>query len=83
MKKDGPNKGREFYKCAKQQPCNFFAWADANGPNTSYRGGEGGGGGGGGGGGTSTYGGNYQNPSRNNGNDGGNTGQGEVTFIFL
>lgn len=67
MKKDGPNKGREFYKCAKQPPCNFFAWADANGQNTSY-------GGGGGGGGAS--GSNYQNPSRNNGNDAGNAGQG-------
>lgn len=32
MKKDGPNKGREFYKCPKQPPCQFFEWADATSP---------------------------------------------------
>lgn len=33
MKKDGPNKGRQFFKCPKQpQPCNFFQWADEASP---------------------------------------------------
>lgn len=34
-KKDGPNKGRYFYKCQKGPGCNFFQWADATAPNTS------------------------------------------------
>lgn len=29
VSKDGPNKGRQFYKCSKQPPCNFFEWADS------------------------------------------------------
>lgn len=30
VSKDGPNKGRQFYSCAKPmgQSCNFFKWAD-------------------------------------------------------
>eukprot|EP00438_Fugacium_kawagutii_P013048 Skav235115 [mRNA] locus=scaffold3581:46390:51715:- [translate_table: standard] len=31
VKKEGPNQGRPFFKCAKQhpdQPCSFFEWAD-------------------------------------------------------
>ncbi|XP_055836561.1 DNA topoisomerase 3-alpha isoform X2 [Episyrphus balteatus] len=28
VKKDGPNKGRSFYKCPKQPACNFFQWTD-------------------------------------------------------
>lgn len=32
VKKDGPNKGREFFKCPKQPPCSFFEWADATSP---------------------------------------------------
>lgn len=31
VKKEGPNQGRGFFKCAKQhpdQPCSFFEWAD-------------------------------------------------------
>ncbi|CAG0898215.1 unnamed protein product, partial [Darwinula stevensoni] len=30
VRKEGPNKGRQFYKCAKPQGsgCNFFLWAD-------------------------------------------------------
>ena len=29
MNKDGPNKGRLFYKCAKMpNECNFFKWVD-------------------------------------------------------
>lgn len=30
VSKDGPNKGRQFYSCAKPmgQNCNFFKWAD-------------------------------------------------------
>lgn len=27
-KKDGPNKGRHFFKCQKGPGCNFFQWAD-------------------------------------------------------
>lgn len=29
VRKEGPNKGRQFYKCPKEPPCNFFQWADA------------------------------------------------------
>lgn len=69
MRKDGVNKGREFYKCPKQPECKFFEWAD--GPsvqNTS-------------GGGASraprpsTSGSNYQNPPRNFGNNSNDQGQ--------
>lgn len=28
VKKDGPNKGRCFYKCSKQPPCIFFSWGN-------------------------------------------------------
>lgn len=30
VSKEGPNKGRQFYSCAKPmgQGCNFFKWAD-------------------------------------------------------
>ncbi|XP_055920463.1 DNA topoisomerase 3-alpha isoform X2 [Eupeodes corollae] len=28
VKKDGPNKGRPFYKCPKTPACNFFQWSD-------------------------------------------------------
>ena len=32
VRKEGPNKGREFYKCGKREnSCNFFLWADDNG----------------------------------------------------
>ncbi|KAK7791153.1 hypothetical protein R5R35_013322 [Gryllus longicercus] len=29
VRKDGPNKGRPFYKCGNQSQCNFFQWADS------------------------------------------------------
>lgn len=31
VKKDGPNKGRQFYACAepKEYQCDFFEWADS------------------------------------------------------
>lgn len=29
VKKDGPNKGRKFYKC-KTSACNFFSWVGYN-----------------------------------------------------
>lgn len=67
MKKDGPNKGREFYKCPKQPACNFFEWADGTVQNTSFGGGPRPGGGGGG---ATTSGSNFQN-ARNFGNNGG------------
>lgn len=28
VKKDGPNKGRAFYRCGNNDNCNFFAWKD-------------------------------------------------------
>ena len=28
VKRESPNKGRQFYKCAKSQQCEFFQWAD-------------------------------------------------------
>lgn len=28
VKKDGPNKGRSFYRCGNNDNCNFFAWKD-------------------------------------------------------
>ncbi|XP_060657886.1 DNA topoisomerase 3-alpha [Drosophila nasuta] len=31
----GPNQGRQFYKCPKQQQCKFFQWADEQPPATS------------------------------------------------
>ena len=38
VQKDGPNKGKQFYGCAKpfgQERCNFFQWSDdsGSGPN--------------------------------------------------
>lgn len=37
MKKDGANKGRQFFKCPKQpNPCNFFQWADETSPPNSF-----------------------------------------------
>ncbi|XP_053654967.1 DNA topoisomerase 3-alpha isoform X2 [Cherax quadricarinatus] len=38
VRKEGPNKGRQFYKCPKMQGqgCNFFLWADCGG-NTGSR----------------------------------------------
>lgn len=74
MKKDGPNKGREFYKCPKQPACNFFEWADASGLNTSYGGPRGGG--------ASTSGNNFQNPPRNYGNNAANQGQGRYYLVW-
>ncbi|CAM9932316.1 unnamed protein product, partial [Phaeothamnion confervicola] len=51
VQKEGPNKGREFFKCAKpadSDPCEFFQWADENdnggGPSSGFGGGGGGGG---------------------------------------
>lgn len=73
MKKDGPNKGREFYKCAKQPPCDFFSWADASGQNTSYGGSRASG--------ASTSGSNFQNQSRNSGNNAGDPGQGGLLYL--
>ncbi|ESO84773.1 hypothetical protein LOTGIDRAFT_168441, partial [Lottia gigantea] len=37
VRKDGPNQGRQFYKCSKPQGtgCNFFLWADENNPNNN------------------------------------------------
>ncbi|XP_048575676.1 DNA topoisomerase 3-alpha isoform X2 [Nematostella vectensis] len=33
VRKDGPNQGRQFYKCSQREGgCDFFLWADANGP---------------------------------------------------
>lgn len=69
MKKDGPNKGREFYKCPKQPGCQFFEWADASAQNTSYGGSRPSGSGG-----ATTSGRNFQNP-RNYGNNAGDQGQ--------
>lgn len=77
VRKDGPNKGREFYKCPKQPPCNFFEWADGVNQNSSFGGPPGPGGGGGGT--SSASGSNFQNP-RNIGNNSNDQGQGN--FIF-
>lgn len=71
VRKDGPNKGREFYKCPKQPPCNFFEWADGPAQSTSFGGPRPGPGGGGG---AVASGSNFQNP-RNYGNNAGNPGQ--------
>ena len=55
VRKDGPNKDRQFYKCGNNNSCNFFQWADEQ-PVTSNmrqqdsnanRGGKGGNSGGG------------------------------------
>lgn len=75
MKKDGPNKGREFYLCPKQPPCQFFEWADGPALNTS--------------GGASTSGSNNRNPPpRNYGNNANDQGQGKKkrmmhTFSYI
>lgn len=75
MKKDGPNKGREFYKCAKQPPCEqFFAWADASGQTTSSGGSR-----------TntaSTSRGGFQNPPRNGGNNADQPGEKNIFQYF-
>ncbi|XP_066252718.1 DNA topoisomerase 3-alpha isoform X1 [Euwallacea similis] len=34
VKKNGPNKGKQFYKCA-QSACNFFAWNTSNDSNAT------------------------------------------------
>lgn len=36
VSKEGANKGRQFYCCAKPrgQGCDFFEWGDAPGPST-------------------------------------------------
>lgn len=34
VKKEGPNQGRSFYKCAEEK-CRFFKWCDAGAANTS------------------------------------------------
>ncbi|CAF1452102.1 unnamed protein product, partial [Adineta steineri] len=39
VKKDGPNKGRAFFRCGNNDNCNFFAWKDET---TSNHGGGGG-----------------------------------------
>lgn len=55
VKKDGPNQGKQFYKCSQTpSACQFFLWLD-NASNTSvgYSGGGGGGGSGSGSGGFS------------------------------
>ena len=34
VRKEGPNKGRSFNVCKKEQEaCKWFSWADADGPN--------------------------------------------------
>ena len=40
VKKDSPNKGREFYSCSKPigQVCGFFQWADDSQSQTSFSG---------------------------------------------
>lgn len=74
VKKDGPNKGREFYKCPKQPACNFFEWADTNGQNNSFGGNRPGG--------SSSSGGNFQNPPRNYGNNGDSQGQNQGQHLL-
>lgn len=73
VKKDGPNKGREFYKCPKQPPCNFFEWADASALNNSF-GARNSGAVGGSSSGNNTF----SNPTRNYGNNAANQGQGRI-----
>ena len=50
VQKDGNNKGREFYVCARprEEQCNYFQWADEMEDNGHGGGGGGGGGNGGG-----------------------------------
>jgi hypothetical protein len=31
VKKEGPNKGREFFRCGLPRDCKFFLWADEKG----------------------------------------------------
>lgn len=40
VRKEGPNTGRQFYKCSKPQGtgCDFFLWADASTSNSSAAG---------------------------------------------
>ncbi|XP_017033829.1 DNA topoisomerase 3-alpha [Drosophila kikkawai] len=37
VRKDGPNQGRQFYKCPKSNECKFFQWADEEQAPTSSR----------------------------------------------
>eukprot|EP00795_Rhopilema_esculentum_P009199 gene9199-16873_t len=37
VRKDGPNQGRQFYKCGNDNKCNFFLWADDGQTNTGTR----------------------------------------------
>ncbi|KAK0095713.1 hypothetical protein PV326_007620 [Microctonus aethiopoides] len=38
VRKDGPNKGRQFYACPQgpSSPCTFFQWADADSTSTNH-----------------------------------------------
>ena len=69
VRKDGANKGREFYTCGNNKACDFFLWKDGMSSNTASSGGSGGGGGGGGGGSGGGYSGgasaNYNNQGQN------------------
>ncbi|XP_069123502.1 DNA topoisomerase 3-alpha-like [Argopecten irradians] len=64
VRKEGPNTGRQFYKCGSSK-CNFFLWADESPNNDEGAGGGGWGGGGGGGGGDDSRGGGYNSYNRN------------------
>ncbi|CAM2722218.1 unnamed protein product [Rotaria socialis] len=35
VKKDGPNKGRSFFRCGNNDNCNFFAWKDDATPSNA------------------------------------------------
>ncbi|CAB3368498.1 Hypothetical predicted protein [Cloeon dipterum] len=35
VRKDGPNQGRQFWRCGSGDNCNFFQWADEDGPSTT------------------------------------------------
>ncbi|KAH8255587.1 hypothetical protein KR038_006834 [Drosophila bunnanda] len=37
VRKDGPNQGRQFYKCPKPNECKFFQWADEEQAPSSSR----------------------------------------------
>ncbi|KAM8715173.1 hypothetical protein ACLKA7_002251 [Drosophila subpalustris] len=38
VRKDGPNQGRQYYKCPKPKECKFFQWADDQAPVPSASG---------------------------------------------
>ncbi|CAF1561613.1 unnamed protein product [Adineta ricciae] len=40
VKKDGPNKGRSFFRCGNNDNCNFFAWKDESTTATFQTGGN-------------------------------------------